>query len=574
MKLLFKPRDPKFIGKGTLPFGTFEDTNEWKPLTSYLEKGAEMFPDKTLFSVADRDGNINNNFSYQQTNNWANQVANGLKDDFGINKGEKVGIYMLNSPEYVVSILACHKTGAVQVPINKDEKGDRLAYVINYSEMIVLIVDPESVEFIEEIADSLENLQTIFMTGDSDNVPEQIAGIKTLPFSTFENYSTDNTGVDVTTKDAERCMFTSGTTGMPKGVSRNHGGVVLTVRGFIQQHGMRSEDVLMSVLTLGHANAQVMGLFSAIGAGASVVFFPRFSASNFWRWAAECGATYVGMLGAIAEYLWAAEPTEWDKKHSIRTVLAGPSPRNLEEFQERFNTRVIDGYGSTEMGMVLWKDPEDQRLGSSGYPMEGYYVEIRNPEDTSKVMRPFWDPTETPTPPDEAKGLLFIKPLIPHTTLNEYFKDKRRTTEAFDDDGFFNSDDLVAAGIDGRFYFQGRYSRIRVSGENVDPIAVQDVAMQHGSIQEGIAVGIRLPNVADDEIKLNVTLKKGASFDPVEFSKWMAEISPVFMIPRFIEVYEDGFPITSTQKIRVAKIKEISDKTWDRSTTDLKFRSR
>jgi len=574
MKLLFKPRDPKFIGKGTLPFGTFEDTNEWKPLTSYLEKGAEMFPDKTLFSVADRDGNINNNFSYQQTNNWANQVANGLKDDFGINKGEKVGIYMLNSPEYVVSILACHKTGAVQVPINKDEKGDRLAYVINYSEMIVLIVDPESVEFIEEIADSLENLQTIFMTGDADNVPEQIAGIKTLPFSTFENYSTDNTGVDVTTKDAERCMFTSGTTGMPKGVSRNHGGVVLTVRGFIQQHGMRSEDVLMSVLTLGHANAQVMGLFSAIGAGASVVFFPRFSASNFWRWAAECGATYVGMLGAIAEYLWAAEPTEWDKKHSIRTVLAGPSPRNLEEFQERFNTRVIDGYGSTEMGMVLWKDPEDQRLGSSGYPMEGYYVEIRNPEDTSKVMRPFWDPTETPTPPDEAKGLLFIKPLIPHTTLNEYFKDKRRTTEAFDDDGFFNSDDLVAAGIDGRFYFQGRYSRIRVSGENVDPIAVQDVAMQHGSIQEGIAVGIRLPNVADDEIKLNVTLKKGASFDPVEFSKWMAEISPVFMIPRFIEVYEDGFPITSTQKIRVAKIKEISDKTWDRNTTDLKFRSR
>ncbi|MGB3364257.1 MAG: AMP-binding protein [Thermodesulfobacteriota bacterium] len=574
MKLLFKPRDPKFVGKGSLPFGTFEDTNEWKPLTTYLEKGAEMFPDKTLFSVAERDGNINNNFTYEQTNSWANQVANGLKDEFGINKGEKVGIYMLNSPEYVVSILACHKTGAVQVPINKDEKGDRLAYVINYSEMIVLIVDAESVEFIQEIASSLENLKTIFMTGDPENVPQDIAGIKTLPFSTFESYSTENTGVDVTTKDAERCMFTSGTTGMPKGVSRNHGGVVLTVRGFIQQQGIRSEDILMSVLTLGHANAQVMGLFSAIGAGASVVFFPRFSASNFWKWAAECGATYVGMLGAIAEYLWAAEPTEWDKKHSIRTVLAGPSPRNLEEFQDRFNTRVIDGYGSTEMGMVLWKDPEDKRLGSSGYPMEGYYVEIRNPENTSEVMRPFWDPTETPAPPDEAKGLLFIKPLIPHTTLNEYFKDKRRTTEAFDDDGFFNSDDLVAAGIDGRFYFQGRYSRIRVSGENVDPIAVQDVAMQHDSIQEGIAVGIRLPNVADDEIKLNVTLKKGASFDPIEFSKWMSEISPVFMIPRFIEVYEDGFPITSTQKIKVAMIKEISDKTWDRNTTDLKFRAR
>ncbi|MCZ6554668.1 MAG: AMP-binding protein [Candidatus Dadabacteria bacterium] len=574
MKLLFKPRDLKYIGKGTLPFGTFEDTKEWQPLTKYLEKGAEMFPDKTMFRVADRDGNLNNNFTYQETNNWANRIANGLKNDYGINKGERVGIYMLNSPEYVVSILACHKTGAVQVPINKEEKGERLAYVINYSEMIALIVDPEGVEFIEEIGETLENLKIIFMTGDPAKVPEEISGIRTLPFSTFNNYSSDNPGVNVSTKDAERCMFTSGTTGMPKGVSRNHGGVVLTVRGFIQQQGIRNEDTLMSVLTLGHANAQVMGLFSAIGAGASVVFYTRFSASNFWKWAYECGATYVGLIGAVGEYLWAAEPSEWDKKHNIRTVLSGPAPRNLEEFQKRFNTRIIDGYGSTEMGMVLWKDLEDHRPGSSGYPMEGYYVELRNPENTNEVMRPFWDPSENPTPPDEAKGLLFIKPLIPHTTLNEYFKDKRRTKEAFDDDGFFNSDDLFACGIDGRFYFQGRYSRIRVSGENVDPIAVQDVAMQYDSIQEAVTVGIRLPNVSDDEIKLNLTLKKGASFDPVEFCMWMAERSPVFMVPRFIEVYENGFPITATQKIRVAEIKEISENTWDRNKTDIKFKAR
>ena len=275
MKLLFKPRNPEYIGKGTLPFGTFEDTDNWQPLTKYLEQGAETFPDKTLFSVADTDGNINNSFTYAETNGWSNRVANGLKEDYGISKGEKVGIYMLNRPEYVVSILACHKTGAVQVPINKDEKGDRLSYVINYSEMIVLIVDPESVEFIEEIAQDLENLQTIFLTGDKENVPEEIAGIKTLPFSKFDSYSSDNPNVEVTIKDAERCMFTSGTTGMPKGVSRNHGGVVLTVRGFIQQQGIRSDDVLMSVLTLGHANAQVMGLFSAIGAGSRCCILPQ-----------------------------------------------------------------------------------------------------------------------------------------------------------------------------------------------------------------------------------------------------------------------------------------------------------
>jgi acyl-coenzyme A synthetase/AMP-(fatty) acid ligase len=226
------------------------------------------------------------------------------------------------------------------------------------------------------------------------------------------------------------------------------------------------------------------------------------------------------------------------------------------------------------MGMVLWNDPEDLRPGSAGRPMEGYYVEVRDPQDTSKVMRPFWDPSESPKPPDEAKGLLFIKPLIPHTTLNEYFKDERRTREAFDDDGFFNSDDLFAMGIDGRYYFQGRFSRIRVSGENVDPIAVQDIAAQYPSVREAVVVGVRLPEVSDDEIKLNITLKKGEAFDPVEFSKWMAEKAPVFMVPRFIEVYEGGFPVTATQKIRVAEIKEITEKTWDRNKTGLKFRVR
>lgn len=573
MILLFKPRDNRYIGKGNLPFGTFDNTKEWKPITKYLEEGAGTFPDKTMFRVADREGNLRDSFTYEETNAWANRVANGLINKYKIKKGDRVGIYMLNSAEYVISIIAVHKAGAVQVPINKDEKGERLAYIINYSEMKALVIDRDSIPMVEQIAGDLKHLEHIFVTGEG-GLPDKIGGINALPFASFSEFSGENPGLDVRSSDVERCMFTSGTTGMPKGVSRNHGGVILTVRGYLQQQGVRSGDVLMSVLTLGHANAQVMCLFTAIGAGATAVFYPRFSASSFWKWAAECGATCVNMLGAVAEYLWAAEPSEWDKKHAVRIVLSGPAPRNLKEFQDRFNTRTIDGYGSTEMGMVLWNDPEDTRPGSSGRPMEGYYVEIRDPQDTSRVMRPFWDSSESPKPSEEAKGLLFIKPLIPHTTLNEYFKDERRTREAFDDDGFFNSDDLFAQGIDGRFYFQGRFSRIRVSGENVDPIAVQDFAMQHPAVQEAVAVGIRLPNVSDDEIKLNITLKKGKKFDPVEFSHWMAEIAPVFMVPRFIEVYEEGFPVTATQKIRVAEIKEITDNTWDRNKAGLKFKVR
>ncbi|NIT14211.1 MAG: AMP-binding protein [Candidatus Dadabacteria bacterium] len=573
MRLLFKPRGSKYVGEGTLPHGTFDDTTQWLPITRYLEMGAEQFPDKTLFRVADNDGNLTESFTYKEANDWANRVSNGLINKYGVKMGSKVGMYMINCSEYVTSIIAIHKAGAIQVPINKDEKGERLAYIINYSDMVSLIVDQGSIPFLEEIAKDLTSLQNIFVTGEGD-IPSDIGGIKTTPFSSFDGESDANPGVNVTTSDLERCMFTSGTTGMPKGVVREHGGVVMTVRSYLQQQGVRSGDVLMSVLSLGHANAQVMCLFSAIGSGSTAVFYPRFSASSFWKWASECGATCANMLGAVAEYLWAAPPSEWDKKHNIRIMLGSPAPRNLAEFQERFGVRVIDGYGSTEMGMVLWKDAEDHRPGSSGYPMEGYYTELRNPLIQDEVIRPFWDPFDNSTPPEEAKGLLYIRPMIPHTTLNEYFKDEERTKEAFDDEGFFNSDDLFARGMDGRYYFAGRYSRIRVSGENVDPVAVGDEALKYESIQEAIAVGIRLPNVSDDEIKLNITLKSGETFDPVEFCKWMADRVIVAMVPRFIEVYEEGFPMTATQKIKVAELKEITDKTWDRNETGLKFSAR
>ena len=171
MQLLFKPREATYLGSGDLPFGKFEDTLLWEPITRNLERGAESFPEKAMFKVGDRDGNVVESYTYAETNAWANRVATGLSKEFGINKGDKVGMYMLNCSEYVISIIAIHKAGGVQVPINKDEKGERLAYVINYSDMRALVIDEGSISFIEEIGDSIDHLEVVFVT--VDNPPEK-----------------------------------------------------------------------------------------------------------------------------------------------------------------------------------------------------------------------------------------------------------------------------------------------------------------------------------------------------------------------------------------------------------------
>ena len=115
-----------------------------------------------------------------------------------------------------------------------------------------------AIELLSPIADKFEKLEKIFICGNKDNIPDKIGQIPCEKFEKFYTSDDSNPEIELSIKDKERCMFTSGTTGMPKGVVREHGGVLMTVRSYIQHQGIKNKDVLMSVLSLGHANAQAM----------------------------------------------------------------------------------------------------------------------------------------------------------------------------------------------------------------------------------------------------------------------------------------------------------------------------
>ncbi|MBT4435818.1 AMP-binding protein, partial [bacterium] len=200
MELCFKPVKKEYLGAGKLPNGNFDNIAEWKPLTNYLESGADNYPDKLMFKIGDTDGKIIEEYSYKTSNEKSNQVANGLID-LGINRGDKVGMYMLNCAEFVFSILGIHKTGGVQVPINKDEKGDRLAYVINYSEMQALVTDSSGLPLIEEISDKLTDLKVIYLASKDKAIPKKISSIAVKPFEEFYQLSKSNPGIKISIKD-------------------------------------------------------------------------------------------------------------------------------------------------------------------------------------------------------------------------------------------------------------------------------------------------------------------------------------------------------------------------------------
>ena len=279
MELLFKTRSTEYTGPGSLPNGSLDNTSEWQPMTKYLEAGAENYPDKAMFKIADGDGKVIETYTYKETNDKANQVANGLISKVGVKKGDKVGMYMLNCSEFVLSILAIHKTGGIQVPINKDEKGERLAYIINYSDQVALVVDPSGLPLIQDIADKLENLKIIYVTGNAADVPNKIGSIPAEPFNSLQEFPTENPNVDVQISDKERCMFTSGTTGDAKGVIISHQSVMDRIKSANEGLMLTENDKVFWVLPM--AFHFVVSIVLFLKYGITIVVNSNFSSVSF-----------------------------------------------------------------------------------------------------------------------------------------------------------------------------------------------------------------------------------------------------------------------------------------------------
>jgi crotonobetaine/carnitine-CoA ligase len=538
-----------------------EDATTWV-LPEILRRRAAEHPDRDFLKFGTSDW-----ISYGEVNADANRVANALIVR-GVQPGESVSVMLPNCAEFLPVWFGILKAGAVMSSINTAYKGDFLAHTINLVDSKMLIIADTWLDRLDTIAPRLGTLEHVIVMA-TDAPTEPAPKLPNEPVSALmEASAAEPGGIAYKWTDDARIMFTSGTTGLSKGVIKQHAADYFSGRGLLE--GLRTlqgksledmkDETFFSCLPLFHSNAQVLTGYPALIAGARVAYVERFSSSQFWQQVVDAEATIFNSIGAVSYFIWNTPETELDKTNKVHTVFAAPAPKDIyTQFEERFGVRFIEGYGLTETGMATYMDPTRPAVpGSMGKANPGYEVTIVEPG------------TDRPLPPN-TPGEIVVDMRIPNIVMRAYYGMPEKTAEDFRNLKL-HTGDLGRMDEDGYFYFMDRVKDyIRRRGENVSSMEVERQVGNHPQIKEAAAIGVKADEGAssEDEIMI-VCIPEGDAPDPIELTHWLAREMPYFMVPRYIRFVSE-LPKTPTERVQKNKLRDegITADTFDRDAAGI-----
>ncbi len=537
-----------------------DDPTTWV-LAEVLRRRATEHPERDYLKFADRPW-----LSYGTVNSQANQIANGLIAR-GVAPGESVSVMLPNCEQFVPTWYGILKAGAVMSSINTAYKGDFLSWTINLVEAKKLIISDLYLDRLDLIKDELPKLEHVIVL-DSGAQEGPDPSLTWEPFTELMNASDAEPTLEYSWTDDARIMFTSGTTGRSKGVIKQNAADYFSARGLLEVISATAgksvqqlaEDTFFSCLPLFHSNAQVLSAYPALVAGGRVAFVERFSSSQFWQQVIKAEATIFNSIGAVSYFIYNIPPSELDRAHQVHTVFAAPAPKDIyHEFQERFGVKFIEGYGLTETGMATYMDPTRPAVaGSMGKANPGYEVTIVEPG------------TDRPLPPN-TPGEIVVDMKIPNIVMRAYYGMPEKTAEDFRNLKL-HTGDLGRMDDEGYFYFMDRVKDyIRRRGENVSSMEVERQISDHPQIREAAVIGVKAGEGASSEDEIMVIcIAEGPAPDPAEFTYWMAERMPYFMVPRYIR-FVQSLPKTPTERVQKVKLRDegITADTFDREAAGI-----
>ena len=523
-----------------------EYAQEERVLTDIIEDKARQNPNHVVFQF--RDDPI----TLGDFNDQINKIANGFLA-LGVKKGDKVAIMLPNCPEFLYSWFGLNRIGAVEVPINSALKGDGLTYQITHSDCVALVADTQFLENLNNVADRLTTVRhTIFLDtqGSANGVPK-LPGSEEMSFADFSDRPSASPDVKVHFNDTASILFTSGTTGVSKGVQMSHHYWYEIWSESVKYSRYTEDDILYTGLPFFHGNAQGITIGPAILADAKAVIVERFSASRLWddcrRW--EC--TEANYIGGIIPILLKQEKRENDADNPIRLMVGAAAPQDeWHEFQRRFNTKILEVYGMTECYCCLASPYDEPRAGSCGKAITGWDVQIV--DDDNKECEP------------GKLGEFIARSQREYIGTSGYYNNTEATADLIRE-GWMHTGDLGRMDEDGYFYFVDRKKQaIRRRGENISSFEVESVISSHDDVLESCVVGVP-SELGEEEVKAVIVLKEGRSVSEEDIVHWCEPRLAYFAIPRYIAI-RSALPKTPSERVEKFKIKKegITEDCWDR----------
>ncbi|MCP4754834.1 MAG: long-chain-fatty-acid--CoA ligase [Proteobacteria bacterium] len=495
-----------------------------------LARWARKTPDREALVCRER------RFTYRQYNERVNRLANGLQS-LGVDKGDKVALLFTNSNEIAECFLAVCKLGAVVVPLNFRLIGRELVYQIRNSDSKVLIFGEQFQEMVNSIRDRLPEVKSYICAGHRN-----VAG--TRNYEEFLGlHDTSEPMVPMFDDDPAFIMYTSGTTGQPKGAVLTHKNLILSALiTSIEAPGSPAERMLC-ITPLFHV-AAAGSLIKMLLLGGTTVVHDQFDPRRVLETIEKEKITYMFLVPAMWIMLLENEKIDGIDKSSLQRGLTGASvmPASIKKkVSEHFpKARLSDSFGQTEMSPVTAiLRPEDffRKQGSVGRPV--MTIEAR-------VV----DESDNDVPQGQVGEIIYRGP----TTMKEYYKNPEATAEAMRN-GWFHSGDLVRIDEEGFIYVVDRSKDMIVSGgENIYAVEVEEVLYTHPSVLEAAVIGVPDPKW-EEAVKAVVVLREGYQATEEEIIEHCRQNLAGYKKPKSVEFLEE-LPKNATGKVQKFILRE------------------